>query len=1614
MRREILKKKIALLLVCMMVFSLFGTNLAFAEDQAANIEGSVKQIASAADFPTEIAAGETYELAADITLSAEQQITTLAGTLDGKGHTITLSGKALADTIGETGIVQNLGVTGNLPTDYTAAYAMHFKGVIQNCFSKVATTGLTEISGFVADIQGGTIQNSWFSGNEGFGAAFVYQGAEGTLNNLICQNSGYGGIYAGTNDLMINNVKKIGDEVSSWNEAIAILNTDRPDTGYKWKMGTREYPVLIEDSGTEEPETVNKTALEKTITAAESKTEADYTQDSWQVFQTALSSAQEIKSKDDATQAEVDAAVSALQKAIDSLQKIKPLKPVQIPDDAIKISTVSDLESIGTGEEKYYVLENDITIKQSDWYFAINEFQGVFDGKGYTITFEKSGGLFGGVGTDGIVQNVHFTGTVSGNGPLGQTISGAVINCYSDTEESNSAGFANKLDGGVLANCYSTSAAKNGAIVNLYGENTDGNTYTGTFYNTYWRSDLKMPSISAGDLKKGSGAKSEAEMQSKLFVDLLNTNRGEYGTSWGLNKETGYPYFGEDQSETLPESQYPIVFTEIGKNPIQDENQALRVFVGSSGSFSLAGAPEKEITWELKDASPEGCMTLDGATLRADKEGSAVLTASAINTQGEKEIVTAATITAVTRQLESITLTISGDENNKYIKPTDDGKYEIDGSAYAKINISEKYEGDDTVYTGNIRDYSITSSDESKALPPMGSEVQFKEPGTAVMTVTSKKNAAVFAKVELTSTYVAVTAVKPGISGTHMIHGRNANDWESSPERFNPEYLGVDIQPANASYKDREYVTITSSDENIGVYHNLAYIPVGAGTVTYTATVRDPQGAEVSGSSTVTYAYKNPLKALSVDGKDFTLKANEAKTLPLTFTGEKDNDGWSITDPVIDWSYSEEGIAEIHRKQSKAYKKADEKAPDYTFYVLDTEYVLTGIKEGTVTVTGTPRDKTHNLKPITFTVTVSGSEALPEIDIPATIEQGMKDAISYIQLNHTDGYTYNNNDWAVQALISAGKTPTQAQLDSYYASVENTVKAWSENQKPTDIARVVLALAAMKKDVTNVGGKNLAAMIYNHPDLDAGSNELAWALIALDASKSDVPQDATWSKNAMIKALLEFQNSDGGFALSKTETDSSVDITAMTLQALAPYENTNDNAKKAIEVGLDFLKSKLSSGINPGYGTCEAEAQVILTLAVLKKDVTAAGFGDVYRNLFSHLEENYKNATGGYKHQANDAVSQEMSTVQVLQAYDAYNRFLNKQSSYWDFGNGTVIPGEETQAEDVIAAIAKIADTSKLTLSDEETVKAVRALYNALSEEEKAKVDEANLAKLTAAETKIAELKAQSKEITVQFTLLGDKKHDSDADKEVHNLESGNLETWIATESITVEAGASVRTVLEKALKAHGYKATYTNGGDYVSAITTPDGFTLSEFDNGKNSGWKYNVNGSYPDKALTAYKVSNGENIIWCYTDNYKKDAGYVPEDPGDTDIDDPDTPLDPGTEAVKSMVSSMKLTARSARTSKKNVKVTITTDKATTSAVKELKEMGYTVKYTYFRSTKKASGYKAMLTKKTKTYTNTIGKKGKMYYYKAQIRVYDKDGKLAAKTMLKQCKYANRIWKK
>ena len=76
-------------------------------------------------------------------------------------------------------------------------------------------------------------------------------------------------------------------------------------------------------------------------------------------------------------------------------------------------------------------------------------------------------------------------------------------------------------------------------------------------------------------------------------------------------------------------------------------------------------------------------------------------------------------------------------------------------------------------------------------------------------------------------------------------------------------------------------------------------------------------------------------------------------------------------------------------------------------------------------------------------------------------------------------------------------------------------------------------------------------------------------------------------------------------------------------------------------------------------------------------------------------------------------------------------------------------------------------------------------------------------------------------------------------------------------------------------------------------------------------------------------------------------------------------------------------------------------------------LTDAGYTVKYKFYRSEKKASKYVSKGEKTADTYINTAGKKGTKYYYKAKAMVYDGD-KLVGQTVLKQCKYGVRTWSK
>ena len=214
-------------------------------------------------------------------------------------------------------------------------------------------------------------------------------------------------------------------------------------------------------------------------------------------------------------------------------------------------------------------------------------------------------------------------------------------------------------------------------------------------------------------------------------------------------------------------------------------------------------------------------------------------------------------------------------------------------------------------------------------------------------------------------------------------------------------------------------------------------------------------------------------------------------------------------------------------------------------------------------------------------------------------------------------------------------------------------------------------------------------------------------------------------------------------------------------------------------------------------------------------------------------------------------------------------------------------------------------------------------------------------------------------------------------------------------------------------------KAAGTNG-DIFSLLVKSGDKIISEFNKGKATV-RVEIPAKLADKKVAAIYIADdakieqlagkvltigGKKYYEFTTPHFSTFALVDAEELG---LEVEETQVD-----AKALTAKLTLVARSAKTAKKNVKVTVSLDKQDKAIIKELKDAGYTVKYRFYRSTKKTAGYKAAVTKKTASYTNTSGKKGTKYFYKVQVRVYDENGKLVAKTALKQCKYASRTWSK
>lgn len=177
-------------------------------------------------------------------------------------------------------------------------------------------------------------------------------------------------------------------------------------------------------------------------------------------------------------------------------------------------------------------------------------------------------------------------------------------------------------------------------------------------------------------------------------------------------------------------------------------------------------------------------------------------------------------------------------------------------------------------------------------------------------------------------------------------------------------------------------------------------------------------------------------------------------------------------------------------------------------------------------------------------------------------------------------YGYKDNYGAYLSVLTD-------KINTRYQTEEKLSKA-----KATEWHRIALAVSASGGNPRSIGEYNgtpidlIADGTYDRGITASpgrqGINGWIWALIALDSKRYEVPENAYHQRQDFIVEILKKQLKDGGFALSGTVSDP--DITAMAVQALAPYYNseivyeyTSEKLKETNrEGGSSFIKCRKS------------------------------------------------------------------------------------------------------------------------------------------------------------------------------------------------------------------------------------------------------------------------------------------------------------------------------------------------------------------------------------------------------------------------------------------------------
>ena len=698
---------------------------------------------------------------------------------------------------------------------------------------------------------------------------------------------------------------------------------------------------------------------------------------------------------------------------------------------------------------------------------------------------------------------------------------------------------------------------------------------------------------------------------------------------------------------TVTESPYVYFLYENGDKKYAEEDGSFNLSALDVGKFVVAHM--SDVSWSCNDMISAGGDELKfhywvnsstGAWLPSGTQPTKNVTVSAPGFSSEFKINYQAT-SGITELKNYI--------NNEEV--TNDAPYTTDGIVNG-VYVTTKGLKDGQWITIPTQALKYSTSDTTGNIRFVGSEIWISRHGEAVMTV-SLLGESVSSQFKAVCNYIPVESIEVVVPDPAYIESWNALGGYYGGLR---PYSGfqVNITPSNATNRDFEFEALTPDIATYMVAFSNGIIPKKAGTAKFRVYSADNHA--IYDDITVNFEYKYKLTNATTDAS-YTMTVGENRGLGITATPG------NATEQRFNWTYSQNGIVRVE----------DSINTDIGGTSYWTTHSMVALSPGTVTVTGTPYDRTGGCPPVQFTVTVTGSGS-ESVDHLALAKDDISHGLEYLSGKSMDSF---GDEWSLFTTLRAGGTVSEADRTAYCESVKANLDS-GKNLNTNDYARLVLTLGAMGKDPANFEGYNLVEKLYNNPNLGKqASNMVCWALIALDSRNYDIPQSAPWTRQNLIDRLLQFQITDGdnvgGFDLSVDGTTGSVDMTGMVLQALAPYNTAEYPAvQAAFEDAHDYLKKRLT--LNAGYveggteNSCTA-AQVVVALCAAGIDPLKSenGYTVGESNLITNLHSfRVDTGAGGFKTYLNGANADLMGTQQTTYALVAYQRFAEGQTRLYD------------------------------------------------------------------------------------------------------------------------------------------------------------------------------------------------------------------------------------------------------------------------------------------------------------------------------------------------------------